>query len=526
MLALIYMALFLCGLTFFLVHRRIYTWFAPQVEARAGELLYTGIEPYSWRFFQNTLVGSLIAKINRATTASPEIISMFSFQYLSLSVFAVITIATIAHISGFMALVLIVFILLLISVSYHDIKRAIPLQKVSTEAGAEVIGQISDTLSNMMTVELFVQRAYELARFRSFNMAYTHTREISERAFSALRLKIRCAIVLYTFFFITVLLWLFKKGRVTPGDFVFVFMSGTIMFERLMMAIAQFPIFLRFLEHVRAGIALLDLPVEVSDAPNAATLDVPRGEIVFSDVTFGYGEKNVITDLSITFRPGQKTGIVGYSGGGKTTLMSLLLRLYDVRAGEILIDGTDIASVTQDSLRQAIAVIPEDSTLFHRTLRENIRYGRQDATDDQVITASKQACMHEFVMTLPEGYETVVGERGMKLSGGQRQRIAIARALLKNAPILVMDEATSQLDSVTEHAIQDVLSRWGTKQTMIVIAHRLSTLLHMDRILVMEHGRIVEEGAHTELLTRNGRYKALWDAQVNGFLVDRPQHSP
>ena len=210
--------------------------------------------------------------------------------------------------------------------------------------------------------------------------------------------------------------------------------------------------------------------------------------------------------------------MVGYSGSGKSTFVNLILRLFEVTDGQILIDGQNIRDVTQDSLRSQIALIPQDPSLFHRTLMDNIRYGKIEATDNEVIEASKQAHAHEFIVKLPEGYDSLVGERGVKLSGGQRQRIAIARAILKNAPILILDEATSQLDSVTEIEIQQSLWELMQNKTSIVIAHRLSTLLHMDRILVFNQGRIVEDGTHAELLVAGGLYKTLWDAQVGGFL--------
>ncbi|WP_291398139.1 ATP-binding cassette domain-containing protein [Acinetobacter sp.] len=224
--------------------------------------------------------------------------------------------------------------------------------------------------------------------------------------------------------------------------------------------------------------------------------------------------------INLSNTAGQKVGLVGYSGGGKSTFVNLILRLYDVTDGAILIDGQDIRDVTQDSLRENIAMIPQDPSLFHRSLMENIRYGRADSTDEEVIEAAKKAHAHEFISALPQGYDSLVGERGVKLSGGQRQRIAIARAILKNAPILILDEATSQLDSVTESLIQESLWELMQNKTTIVIAHRLSTLLHMDRILVFDKGKIVEDGTHSELLAKAGLYKTLWDAQVGGFLGD------
>jgi ATP-binding cassette subfamily B protein len=273
--------------------------------------------------------------------------------------------------------------------------------------------------------------------------------------------------------------------------------------------------------NITQGLTVALAPLDIQDKPDATELRVTKGQITFDNVGFHYkGSEPLFTNKSVTIDPGQKVGLVGYSGGGKTTFSNLILRLYDVTDGRILIDGHDIRDVTQDSLRANIGMIPQDPSLFHRTLMENIRYGRDSATDAEVIEAAKRAHANEFIAKLPNAYDSLVGERGVKLSGGQRQRVAIARAILKNAPILILDEATSQLDSVTERDIQDSLWDLMQGKTTIVIAHRLSTLLHMDRILVFDSGKIVEDGTHDELLARGGLYKTLWDAQVGGFLPE------
>ena len=250
-------------------------------------------------------------------------------------------------------------------------------------------------------------------------------------------------------------------------------------------------------------------------------MQVKHGEIVFENASFQYREATPLFDqLNVRIQAGEKVGLVGYSGSGKTTFAHLILRLFDLESGRILIDGQDIGRVSQNSLRQSVSFIPQDPTLFHRSILENIRYAKPDATEAEVVLAAKAAHADEFIMALPEGYEALVGERGVKLSGGQRQRIAIARAMLKNAPILILDEATSALDSITEHLIQESLDQLMEAKTTIVIAHRLSTLLHMDRIIVFHHGQIVESGSHRALLEKNGRYAQLWKSQVGGFLPD------
>ena len=260
-------------------------------------------------------------------------------------------------------------------------------------------------------------------------------------------------------------------------------------------------------------------PVTIADIPNAKSIHLNKAPAIdFDDVSFGYGDRSVLKQFNLDIKPGEKIGLVGLSGAGKTTLCNLMLRMYDVDSGAVLVNGIDIRAIKQDSLRQNISFVPQESVLFNRSILENIRYARPHASRSDVITAAKRAHIHEFVMTLPNGYDTLVGNRGIKLSGGQRQRIAIARALLKNAPILILDEATSALDSQNELFIQKSLKLVMHKKTTIAIAHRLSTLRNMDRIVVMNHGRIIESGSHAALLRRGGAYKKLWDMQTNGFI--------
>jgi ATP-binding cassette, subfamily B, multidrug efflux pump len=265
-------------------------------------------------------------------------------------------------------------------------------------------------------------------------------------------------------------------------------------------------------------------PIALTDPPDAPALKVTRGEIRFEDVSFGYGRASgVIDDLTLTVAPGEKIGLIGRSGAGKSTLVNLLLRFFDLEGGRILIDGQDIATVTQESLRAQICVVTQDTSLLHRSIRENIRYGRPRASEAEVITAAKLAHADDFIHELEDwkkrrGYDSQVGERGVKLSGGQRQRIAIARVILKDAPILVLDEATSALDSEVEAAIQSSLETLMARKTVIAVAHRLSTIARMDRLIVLDAGRIVEQGTHEELLRLGGHYAALWRHQSGGFI--------
>ena len=312
---------------------------------------------------------------------------------------------------------------------------------------------------------------------------------------------------------------LITQGKISVSDLAFVlssFSTITMAFTRMNTMIQDYS--------ESAAIATvawdkLNASIKVADKPNAKNMKL-RGapEIDFENVSFAYGDRSVLKNFTLHIKPGEKIGLIGLSGAGKSTLCSLVLRMYDVNDGAVLVNGTDIRNVKQDSLRQNISFVPQESVLFNRTILENIRYARPNASRADVIMAAKRAHIHEFVMSLKDGYDTLVGNRGIKLSGGQRQRIAIARALLKNAPILILDEATSALDSQNEMFIQKSLKMVMHKKTTIAIAHRLSTLRNMDRIVVMSHGRIIESGSHSALLRRGGAYKKLWDMQTNGFI--------
>jgi ATP-binding cassette subfamily B protein len=310
-----------------------------------------------------------------------------------------------------------------------------------------------------------------------------------------------------------------QDGKLTIGDFAMIQTYMLQMFNRLWEVG-------RNIRRVYEGLAdademtrILTQPHEIQDREHAKELAVSTGHIEFKNISFGYTEqKPVLGNFSLTISPGQKIAFVGPSGGGKTTIVKILLRFFDLQSGKIEIDGQDISEVTQNSLRKNIALVPQEPILFHRSLMENIRYARPEASDQDVIEAARLAHCHEFISGFSEGYETFVGERGVKLSGGERQRVAIARAILKNAPILILDEATSSLDSESEHYIQDALKNLMKDRTAIVIAHRLSTIMQMDRIIVLEGGKIIEDGKHAELLkAREGIYQKLWHIQAGGF---------
>jgi ABC-type multidrug transport system fused ATPase/permease subunit len=311
-----------------------------------------------------------------------------------------------------------------------------------------------------------------------------------------------------------------SSNEISTGDFVLVLalvsqITGSLLFiGRAVNATA------RTIGELREGLDELVIDHEIVDHTDAVALHPDGGLIEIHDVNFTYNTARVLEEFSLTIQAGQRVGLVGASGAGKSTLVSLLLRQHNIESGEILIDRQNIARVTQDSLRASIAVVPQEPALFHRTIRENIAYGKAGATDEEIIAVAKKAYAHDFIMELPQGYDTLVGERGVKLSGGQKQRIAIARAMLKNAPILLLDEATSALDSESEVAIQRALHQLMRGKTVIAIAHRLSTLREMDRIIVLEQGKIIEDGTHDTLREYGGTYARLWDHQAGGFLIE------
>ncbi|MGB3582040.1 MAG: ABC transporter ATP-binding protein, partial [Roseiarcus sp.] len=392
---------------------------------------------------------------------------------------------------------------------------------------ATVTGRVVDSYTNIQTVKLFAHLEREDEHAREALADHTAAFHRQTRLITFLNLTVSMSNSVLLVSVGTIAVWLWAHGAVSLGDIAVAtglalrvaLMSGWVMWT----SIGIFD----NVGQVQEGMRTIARPRALTDRADARTLAVPKGGIRFENVRFHYGKAGgVIDDLSFTIAPGEKVGLVGRSGAGKSTLVNLLLRFYDVESGRILIDGQDIAAATQDSLRRQIGMVTQDTSLLHRSIGENILYGRPDATTEAVVAAARQAHAHDFVIGLTDpdgrkGYDTLVGERGVKLSGGQRQRIAIARVLLKNAPILVLDEATSALDSEVEAAIQENFQTPMHGKTVIAIAHRLSTIAAMDRLIVLEDGDIVEMGTHQELLARGGIYAALWRRQSGGFLDAR-----
>ncbi len=496
--------------------------YSPQLTSHITKSLLQKLSIYPYRFFQEHLAGSIAHKVNDAAKRSATILDVIMIELFQISIMLIISIILLSRVHYGFGIAMALWVSIFIALGYINMKKINVLSSTEAESDAKLRGGVVDYLTNMFSVKIFASFSYEQKRLdhslKDF-VSKSRTKGLALRSYLNMQGTVfSCYIVLC----LCGLVYLSQINLITPGDFALVLLLNIEIVNWLFSLTHILKDFITNWGAVDQALVILEEVPDIQDNPNAEVLHVNKGEIVFDKVKFHYKDAEpLFQDKSVTIASGQKVGLVGYSGGGKSTFVNLILRLYDVTDGHIMIDGQDIASVSQNSLREAIAMIPQDPSLFHRTLMENIHYGRIEASVKEVVEASRKAHAHEFIKKLPQGYESLVGERGVKLSGGQRQRIAIARAILKNAPILILDEATSQLDSVTESDIQESLWELIQGKTTIVIAHRLSTLLHMDRILVFDQGKIVEDGNHKELLARNGLYKTLWDAQVGGFLPDK-----
>ncbi len=492
----------------------------PEVRLRVLSETFSHVSAHSHQYFQDNLAGDLVNKIKNIGESIEDIfMPMITIANIFFTVLIAICIAYTINI--YFSLALIMWVVFFVIISIVLSKDIIHYSKDLAQVKSILSGKYVDSLMNIFNVSIFARQAFERSYLEKTSYEVM-TKDIALR-WKLLKLwtiqGILCALILAVMIFI--LIFLRSKGIVTTGDFVFI-ISITIMIINYIFGIAE--LISRMLEKIgicNQAISVVYVPHTIVDAVSAIPLRIKKAEIVFKNVNFGYKQDNIfLQNFNIAIPATQKVGLVGYSGSGKTTFVNLLIRLFDIQEGEIKIDQQNIKHVTQSSLREHIAFIPQNPILFHRSFMENIRYGKLDATDIEVIEAAKKAHAHEFILASHQGYDSLIGENGIKISGGQRQRLAIARAILKNAPILILDEATSSLDSVTEIFIQESLKELMQNKTVIIIAHRLSTLLTTDRILVFDQGKIVEDGTHNTLLTQHRLYFALWSAQVGGFLGD------
>jgi ATP-binding cassette, subfamily B, multidrug efflux pump len=482
----------------------------------------------SWAFFQNDFAGRIATRVMQTGPAIRESIVALLTAVWYILVYGTSALILLASADPWLCLPVIVWFVGYAMMLRVFVPRMRDRSKEMTEVRSMLTGRIVDSYTNILTVKLFARAREEDAYVRDAIDQHTGKFHV------ALRLNTLFSFTLSTLNALLVtgtgglalLLW--TQGKVGVGT---VAMALPLAWQIVNIAgwVAwQVTAIFENIGVVQEGMITIARPISLTDRTDAPALKVTRGEIVFDDVQFGYGrETGVIQGLTLHVAPGEKIGLIGRSGAGKSTLVNLLLRFFDLEGGRILIDGQDIAAVTQESLRAHISMVTQDTSLLHRSIRDNIRYGRPDATEAEIVAAAELAHAQEFIRDLEDwrdrrGYDAHVGERGVKLSGGQRQRIAIARVILKDAPILVLDEATSALDSEVEGAIQQSLGALMAGKTVIAIAHRLSTIARMDRLIVLDHGRVVEQGTHAELLRLGGHYAALWQRQSGGF-IDAPE---
>jgi len=495
---------------------------APRIREDIINAMFDHLYDHSYSYFQKHFSGSIANKIADMARGAESVISQLVeplfFQMMALLVATV----SMYFVHPLLSVVLIVWSILFLGTICLFYKKTLRLSTIFSESNSICMGKLVDSTTNILNAKFFARGQYE----RQYLAKYVSDSRVKDQNLQWHMFKLKLlqgtSVTLLFGCIVGILLYARQRNEVTIGDFAFIFALATTIMQGLWYLASHFLTFSQELGVCAQALSIVTGPHEIVDASNAQTLQVGKGEIRFDNVTFNYERgKNVFKNKNQIIPGGQKVGLVGFSGSGKTTFVNLILRFFNISEGKILIDNQNIAEVTQDSLHENIAMIPQDPILFHRTLMENIRYGRLDATDEEVIEASKRAHCHEFIEFMPEGYQALVGERGLKLSGGQRQRIAVARAILKNAPILILDEATSALDSITEAKIRESVEYLMKDRTTIVIAHRLSTLSDMDRILVFMGGHVVEDGTHDELIDLGGHYAKLWDMQAGGFLPER-----
>ena len=494
---------------------------APVMRLLPRKRMTSYLSRHSINFFQDAKGGALGTKINTATVSLGHSTWVLVFDIWPVIIQFITSCVLIYFANIQMGIVITIWCFIYLSIAaYLAFKRSYWSERIAHER-AKITGAIVDVATNIQAVKSFANEAFEEKKLDRENedeiyaiIMYGVLREIGGWIHSIMSFGAMIGLLIMA-------IDLYQENIFTIGDIAFVFSLILILLQQAKSMSYAISSFLELFGQMADGVRTVFQKVTLEDAKDATDLNVSQSHIEFKDISFEYPESQneiIFNDFSLDIRPNQKIGLIGRSGAGKTTLVNLLLRFFDVQSGSIEIDGQDVKSVSQRSIRASISVIPQDTALFHRTLLENIRYGRLDASDEEVIDAAKRAHADEFISKLPDGYDTMVGERGVKLSGGQRQRIAIARAILKDAPILILDEATSALDSESEKAIQESLQSLMEGKTVIAIAHRLSTINHLDRLIVMDKGKIIEDGSHDKLLSEKGLYAKLWNMQSGGFL--------
>ena len=480
-----------------------------------GIRAFEHLHQLSMRFHLDRHTGGLSRAIERGTRAMQQIVGLFAFNIgpTLFEIFVVCLYLGYGYPLKYVGVILVaIACYILFTLFFTEWRTKFRRKMVAEESRAMTIGV--DSLLNFETVKYFGNEQYESKRYDHALKEYMGAAVKSQTTLGVLNggqllVRVCCQIAI-----LVIAIDDYSNGMLTIGEVVMLNTFMLQLFIPLGFLGSSYRMIRQALVDMEFLFQLLDLEPEIRDKANATDLEVRDGEVQFTGVNFGYEpERSVLSDVSFTIAPGTTTAIVGPSGAGKSTLSRLLYRFYDVNAGKVAVDGNNVADVTQASLRSAVGIVPQDTVLFNDTIAYNIRYGRPDATEQEVFDAARLASIHEFILSLPKGYETRVGERGLKLSGGEKQRVAIARTVLKNPPVLVLDEATSALDIGTEREIQAALKEVSKNRTTMVIAHRLSTIVHADEILVMDKGSIVERGSHNELLALEGVYSVMWRRQ-------------
>ena len=505
----------------FIVYR-LYDFWAIALEMNIQEWINNfflqKLQYHSYKFFSENMSWSLISKFRKGVSAFEKLSDIFSWQILPFITNVTIILIIIGVQNIWISIWIFIVILIFTRLQYVLYKYIHPYQEKANALDSEQGGLLSDLIINNHTIKLFASEKKEERKYAKLNYDTAHARKIQYHksiwiwgSSAAIWIILEIGIM-----YLAIRMW--WNGTISLGMIVLL-QTYILRLIDFLWGIGQ------TLRHTFIAISeaseilqIIDTPHEIQDK-SSKKLKLQHGAISFSNVNFSYGENQIFHDLNFHIKPGERVALVGESGSGKTTITKLLFRLYDIQKGEILIDDQNIAEVTQESLRSSMSMIPQDPILFHRSIRENIAYGKPNASDEEIIAAAKMARCHQFISHLKNGYETLVWERGIKLSWGERQRVAIARAILENKQIIVMDEATSALDSESEFLIQEAIEELMQNKTLLIIAHRLSTIMKMDKIIVMDQGKIAEKGSHKELLAKdNGIYKKLRNIQSGGFI--------
>lgn len=493
----------------------------PKFEADIRMFMFSSISTHPYSFFVANLAGSISNKMNDLISSSTNVVMMITTTFIPVSLAIIVSFFIFSFINYIFVLLLSIWIILHFGICFINIKKCMDIANKHAHSRSQLVGHIVDVITNIINVKLFSKQQYE---YRNIWLIQKEEQERNIAVQMKLE-KIRIMLGILSFFFLGIfmtwcVLYCWQRNILSVGDVVLIFsITGNI---QLLTWIAgqELPKLFKELGICRQALSIINPEIHIHVKNNLQKFTIKKGEIKFENVTFCYekGGIKLFDNLSVVISGKSKVGLVGFSGSGKSSFINLITRIIDVEYGKIYIDGIEINKVSADDLRNQIAVIPQEPVLFHRSIMENIRYGNIEATNEEVIYAAKLAHCHDFICNLPQNYSTLVGERGIKLSGGEKQRIAIARAILKNAPILILDEATSALDSVTEKSIHKSLDLLAKSRTIIIISHRVSTLRKIDRIIFFKNGKIIEDGSSEELLNlQNGNYAALFQSQSSSF---------